>query len=115
MFRERKNSFVSAMKLIQDLIIFSGFTVLVFCFVLLPIFWQKIVCSFRSSHAGSHNTTAEKVLKDLVRRDLMQYSFGEITGFVCVFSTNVYASTNFWNSLVQVMYHSCVTGCLPHQ
>lgn len=84
MFRERKNTFVCAMKLIRDSIMFSGFTVLAFCFVLLPIFWQKIVCSLRSSHAGSHNTTAEKVPKDFVRRNLMQYSFGEITGFVCV-------------------------------
>lgn len=78
MFRERKNNFVPALKLIQDLII-SGFTVSIFCFILLPILWQNF------------------------RWNLLQYSFGEITSFVCMFSTNFYASTNFGHSLVQVI------------
>lgn len=41
MFRERKNSFLPSMKFIQDLIIFSDFTGLVFCFVLQLIFFTK--------------------------------------------------------------------------
>lgn len=61
MFRGRKYRFASAVNLIQDSIIFSGFAVLVhFCFVTLPIFWLKIrVCSFRSIHAaGSQKESA---------------------------------------------------------
>lgn len=75
------------MKLIQDSVIFSGFTVLVFLFCSPAYFGEKVVCSFRSIafiQAGFHNAVAEKELKYLLRRNLTQYSFGEITGFVCV-------------------------------
>lgn len=84
MFRERKNSFLLSMKFIWDLIIFSDFTGLVFLLCSpADFFHKKTVCSFRSSHAGSYNTTAEKVLKDL-EEIWWQYSFGEIEGFVCL-------------------------------